>query len=65
MSRAGQFAACPVIEKDYGRDHLVLALAVGYARGLLGNTRTFRYLAQYHPTVLAEFQKIVEFQAAT
>ena len=53
-----------IIEKDYGRDHLVLTLAVGYVRSLLGNARTVRYLAQYHPMILAEFQKITEFQAA-
>lgn len=53
-----------IIEKDYGRDHLVLTLAVGYVRGLLGNARVVRYLAQYHSTILGEFQKIAEFQAA-
>lgn len=53
-----------IIEKDYGRDHLVLTLAVGYVRSLLGNARTVRYLAQYHPLILTEFQKITEFQAA-
>ncbi|WBO22518.1 plasmid partitioning protein RepB C-terminal domain-containing protein [Sphingomonas abietis] len=53
-----------IIEKDYGSDHLVLTLAVGYVRSLLGNARAIRYLAQYHPMILAEFQKITEFQAA-
>jgi hypothetical protein len=53
-----------IIEKDYGRDHLVLTLAVGYVRGLLANARVVRYLAQYHPMILTEFQKITEFQAA-
>ncbi|RSU45858.1 plasmid partitioning protein RepB C-terminal domain-containing protein [Sphingobium yanoikuyae] len=53
-----------IIEKDYGHDHLVLTLAIGYVRALLGNVRVVRYLAQYHPMILAEFQKIAEFQAA-
>lgn len=53
-----------IIEKDYGRDHLDLTLAVGYVRALLSNARVVRYLAQYHPMILAEFQKIAEFQAA-
>ncbi|PYD48503.1 plasmid partitioning protein RepB C-terminal domain-containing protein [Novacetimonas pomaceti] len=54
-----------IIEKDYGRDHLVLTLAVGYIRALLGNARVVRYLAQCHPMILAEFQKIAQFQAAS
>ncbi len=53
-----------IIEKDYSQDHLDLTLAVGYVRNLLGNARVVRYLAQYHPMVLAEFQKIADFQAA-
>ncbi|GBQ56945.1 plasmid partitioning protein RepB C-terminal domain-containing protein [Komagataeibacter swingsii] len=51
-----------IIERDYGRDHLVLTLAIGYVRALLDNVRVVRHLAQYHPMILAEFQKIVEFQ---
>ncbi|AQS89146.1 RepB plasmid partition protein [Neoasaia chiangmaiensis NBRC 101099] len=53
-----------IIEKDYGQDHLILILAVGYIRALLSNARVVRYLAQYHPVVLPEFQKVEAFQAA-
>ena len=52
-----------VIQKGYGRDHLALTLAVGYVRNLLANARVVRYLAQRHAVILAELQKIAEFQA--
>jgi len=47
-----------VIEKDYGADHLDLVLANGYVSRLLGNARVVGYLAQCHPEILAEFQKL-------
>lgn len=47
-----------VIEKDYGADHLDLVLATGYVSRLLGNARVVGYLAQCHPEILAEFQKL-------
>lgn len=52
------------IEKDYGADHLDLVLALGYVSRLLGNARVVGYLAQCHPEMLAEFQKLSEFQKA-
>ena len=53
-----------MIEQDYGADHLDLVLASGYVGRLLTNARIVRYLAQSHPEILAEFQKISELQNA-
>jgi ParB-like chromosome segregation protein Spo0J len=53
-----------VIEQDYGADHLDLVLAIGYVARLLGNARVVGYLAQCHPEILAEFQKLSELQKA-
>jgi len=53
-----------MIEQDYGADHLDLVLATGYVGRLLANARVVRYLAQNHPEILAEFQKIAELQNA-
>lgn len=53
-----------MIEQDYGGDHLDLVLAVGYIGRLLSNAKLVRYLAQYQPEILAEFQKISELQRA-
>jgi hypothetical protein len=53
-----------MIEQDYGADHLDLVLATGYVGRLLTNARVVRYLAQEHPEILAEFQKIAELQHA-
>ncbi|MCO6184600.1 plasmid partitioning protein RepB C-terminal domain-containing protein [Rhizobium sp. L1K21] len=52
------------IENDYGADHLDLVLSVGYLTRLLGNARIVRHLAQFHPDILAEFQKITELRRA-
>lgn len=53
-----------MIEQDYGADHLDLVLAVGYVARLLSNARVVGYLAQCHPEILAEFQKLNELQKA-
>lgn len=53
-----------MIEQDYGADHLDLVLAAGYVGRLLSNARVVGYLAQRHPEILAEFQKITELQNA-
>lgn len=52
------------IEQDYGTDHLELVLATGYVARLLGSARIVRHLAQHHPDILSEFQKIAELQKA-
>lgn len=52
------------IEQDYGTDHLDLVLATGYLTRLLGNVRVVRYLAQFHPDLLSEFQKIADLRKA-
>ncbi|TBY68966.1 chromosome partitioning protein ParB [Rhizobium leguminosarum bv. viciae] len=52
------------LEQDYGTDHLDLVLSSGYVTKLLGNAKIVRFLAQFYPDMLAEFQKISEFRKA-
>lgn len=49
-----------LIEDGYGTDVLNLTVIRGYLGSLLGNARVVRYLAQHHPEILTEFQKITE-----
>jgi hypothetical protein len=37
---------------------------MGYLARLLGNAAVVRHLAQHHPELLAEFQKIADLQGA-
>lgn len=53
-----------LIEQSYGADHLDLVLATGYLDSLLRSAPIVRYLAQHHPQLLAEFQKMTELQQA-
>jgi hypothetical protein len=39
-------------------------LAIGYIDRRLGTARVVGYLAQHHPEILAEFQKISDLQRA-
>ena len=48
------------IEESYGKNVLNLVSVVGYLKGLMGNAKVVRYLAQSYPELLSEFQKIVE-----
>lgn len=48
------------IEENYSADVLNLTIAKGYLSTLLGNARIVRYLAQGHPEILSQFQKISE-----
>lgn len=52
-----------IAEQTYGTDHLDLVLVKGYLARLLGNVKVVRYLAQWHPEILAEFQKIADLEA--
>ncbi|MBP1874026.1 ParB-like chromosome segregation protein Spo0J [Ensifer adhaerens] len=52
------------IEQDYGADHLDLVLVTGHLTRLLGNARVVRYLAQFFPDILSEFQKIADLRKA-
>ena len=54
-----------LVEQTYGADHLDLVLATGYVNRLLSNARLVRYLAQHHPAILEEFQRIVDIPKAT
>ena len=53
-----------LIEQSYGADHLDLVLATGSLGSLLRRAPIVRYLAQHHPQLLAEFQKITDLQQA-
>jgi ParB-like chromosome segregation protein Spo0J len=53
-----------IAEKSYGTDHLDLVLTNGYLGKLLGNARVVRYLAEHHPDILSEFQKLAKTEAA-
>jgi ParB-like chromosome segregation protein Spo0J len=52
-------------ERSYGADHLDLVLTKGYLGKLLGNARIVRYLAQHHPELLDEFERIAELEPAS
>jgi ParB-like chromosome segregation protein Spo0J len=49
-----------VLDESYGRNVVDLTLARGYLKKLLDNGKVVRFLAQRHPEILAEFQRIVE-----
>lgn len=49
-----------LIEESYSADVLNLTIAKGYLSALLGNAKIVRYLAQGHPEILSQFQKISE-----
>ena len=48
------------IQDSYGQDHLHLTVVKGYLRKLISNDRVARYLEQYQPELLIEFQKIAD-----
>lgn len=48
------------LDASYGRDVVLLTLARGYLKSLIDNGRVVRFLAQHHPEVLREFQRIAE-----
>src|SRR3984957_8514244 len=47
-------------QDSYGQDPLHLTVVKGYLQKLISNERVARYLAQYQPELLIEFQKIAE-----
>lgn len=49
-----------VIEESHGKNVLNLVLVVGFLRKLMENSRVSRYLAQHHPEIQVEFQKLCE-----
>ena len=48
------------IQNTYGQDHLHLTVVKGYLQKLISNDRVARYLEQYQPELLVEFQKIAD-----
>jgi hypothetical protein len=48
------------IQDSYGQDRLHLTVVKGYLQKLISNDRVARYLAQYQPELLIEFQKIAD-----
>lgn len=53
-----------LIEQGYSLNNFDLMLATGYINRLLGNARVVRHLAQHHPDILSEFQKLSDLQKA-
>ena len=49
-----------LVQEEYGQNMLNLVVVVGYLRSLLNNAAVVRFLSQNEPTMLAEFQKIME-----
>lgn len=49
-----------LIEESHGRNALQLTVVVAYLRKLIGNARIARHLAQVHPELFGEFQKLIE-----
>ena len=49
-----------LVQEEYGRNMLNLVVVVGYVRSLLNNAAVVRYLSEAEPTMLAEFQKIMD-----
>ena len=49
-----------LIEDNYGKDVLNMTLTKGYLGALIANARVVRYLAQNHPDILGQFQKIAD-----
>ena len=49
-----------LVQDEYGRNMLNLVVVVGYLRSLLNNAAVVRFLSQAEPTMLAEFQKIMD-----
>jgi hypothetical protein len=54
-----------LIQESYGTDILHLTLAKTYLSMLLGNAHVVRYLHQYHPEFLSQFQQITEMKSLT
>jgi hypothetical protein len=52
------------IEENYGADNLDLVLAVGFVSRILRSAKAVGYMAQAHPDLLAEFQKLADRQRA-
>ncbi|MGV1951054.1 plasmid partitioning protein RepB C-terminal domain-containing protein [Agrobacterium vitis] len=52
------------IESGYGKDHLDLVLSIGYLSRVMSNARVVRFLAQFYPDILSEFQKLTELRKA-
>jgi ParB-like chromosome segregation protein Spo0J len=49
-----------LVEETYGKQVMDLTLARGYLKRLLDNGRVVRWLAQRHPEILGELQKVVD-----
>jgi RepB plasmid partitioning protein/ParB/Sulfiredoxin domain len=53
------------IEETHGKNVLNLVIVVGYVKKLIDNARVVRFLAQDHPELLTEFQKMAESRTLT
>lgn len=60
---AGLQVQIKAVEETYGLDNLHLTVARAYLSKLLGNAQIVRWLAQYKPEYLSEFQRITELSS--
>ena len=49
-----------LVQEEYGQNMLNLVVVVGYLRRLTNNAAVVRFLSQSEPTILTEFQKIID-----
>lgn len=49
-----------LVQEEYGQNMLNLVVAVGYIRRLMDNAAVVRYLSQAEPSMLTEFQRIID-----
>ncbi len=52
-------------EETHGKNVLNLVIVVGCVKKLIDNARVVRFLAQNHPELLTEFQKLAESRTLT
>lgn len=53
-----------LVEEGYSSDHLDFVFASGYVQRLLSNARVVRHMAQWHPEILGQFQRLADLREA-
>jgi len=49
-----------LVQEEYGQNMLNLVVVVGYLRRLMDNAAVVRFLSQAEPSMLTEFQRIID-----
>ena len=49
-----------MVQDEYGQNMLKMVVVVGYLKSLMGNAAVVRYMSQIEPTMITEFQQIIE-----